>query len=332
MVKPKVVTLGGATWDAILAADNSRVLESDERQWLAFPYGEKLHLSGARFGFGGGAANVAVGLSKLGIATEFVGALGDEHLGDAILENFRTVRVGTTHVQRLDNRTSGLSIVLTAPDGERTILLNRGANDHLDPTAIDWQTLGEADWWHVSSLSGEAGSIYDELADRAATTDVKLSLNPGATQVARGADGLHMALKQAALLIVNREEAAKLLGPKAPVDQPAKMAATLQGITGGTVAVTDGRAGAYLDDGTDRLTLGSATPDRVNSLGAGDAFSTGMLGSLIKGQSLAEAGRLASLNASAVVAEYDAQKGLLHWDALTDRAATRLDFQASPSK
>lgn len=324
--------MGGATWDAILAADNSRVLESDSRQWLGFPYAEKLHLSGAHFGFGGGAANVAVGLSRLGLTSGFVGAIGDEHLGDAILENFKTARVDTTYAQRLPDRTSGMSIVLTAPDGERTILLNRGANDHLDPAAIDWDALGAADWWHVSSLSGAAGNIYDELADRATKADVKLSLNPGATQVARGADGLHTALKQAALLIVNREEAAKLLGPKAPTDRPTELAATLQGITGGTVAVTDGRAGAFLDDGTDHLTLTAATPDRLNSLGAGDAFSTGLLGALIKGQPLAEAGRLASLNASAVVSEYDAQRGLLHWDTLTDRAAARSDFQAQSSK
>lgn len=332
MAKPKVASIGGATWDSILAADNSRVLESDHQQWLAYPYGEKLHLSGAHFSYGGGASNVAVGLARLGIPTEFVGAVGGNHLGKAILDNFKDNRVGTAHVQTIPTDTSGMSIVLTAPDGERTILLHRGANDHLDPDQVDWKALAEADWWHVSSLSGEAGSIYDELADRATKAKVKLSLNPGATQVARGADGLHSALKQAELLLVNQEEAAKLLGPKSPKDDRDALAATLQGISGGIVAVTAGRDGASLNDGTEAITLKAARPDRVNTLGAGDAFCSGLLAGAIKGLPLAEISRLASLNASSVVSEYGAQKGLLAWDTLTERAANRTDFKAKTIK
>lgn len=330
MAKPKVVTIGGATWDSILAADNSRVLEADHQQWLAYPYGEKLHVSGAHFGFGGGAANVAVGLSRLGIPTEFVGAIGDTHLGEAIRDNFKQNRVIAPQLQTVPGETSGMSIVLTAPDGERTILLHRGANDHLDPNKVDWKKLSEAEWWHVSSLSGEAGSIYDELAERATKAKVKLSLNPGATQVARGAEGMRAALKQAALLIVNQDEAAQLLGQDSPKDDRNALAATLQGITGGVVAVTNGRDGASLHDGHEAYQLGAPSPDRVNTLGAGDAFSTGMLAGVIKGVPLAEAGRLASLNASSVVSEYGAQKGLLAWDTLTERASTRTDFTAAP--
>jgi sugar/nucleoside kinase (ribokinase family) len=329
MAKPKVITLGGATWDAILAADNSRVLEADEKQWLAYPYGEKLHLSGAHVGFGGGAANVAVGLSRLGIPTEFVGAIGDTYLGEAIKDNFNQNRVITNQLQVIKDTTSGMSIVLTAPDGERTVLLNRGANDHLDPKKIDWQTLADADWWHVSSLSGEAGTIYDELADRATHAKVKLSLNPGATQVARGAEGLHAALKQASLVIVNQEEAAQLLGPDSPADDRNALATTLQGISGGTAVVTSGKSGASFTDGTDCFSLDAPSPERVNTLGAGDAFSSGMLAALIKGRSLEDAGRFASLNASAVVAEYDAQRGLLAWDTLSERAEHRTDFTAA---
>ena len=78
MAKPAfdLITVGGATWDATVTAEQARVLEEADGKYLAYPYGQKVFMDHFYFSFGGGAANVAVSAAKLGLNASFMGSIG----------------------------------------------------------------------------------------------------------------------------------------------------------------------------------------------------------------------------------------------------------------
>ena len=80
----KVCVIGSATWDALLTTNQAKVLKPSKNgpAMMAFSYGAKIDASSTVYTFGGGAANVAVGLSRLGIPTGVHTHLGSDWRGE----------------------------------------------------------------------------------------------------------------------------------------------------------------------------------------------------------------------------------------------------------
>jgi 2-dehydro-3-deoxygluconokinase len=70
-------------------------------------------------GFGGDTLNTAVYLSRLGIATDYITALGDDSLSDEMIAGWRGEGVGTTKVARLKGKLPGIYMIETDAKGER---------------------------------------------------------------------------------------------------------------------------------------------------------------------------------------------------------------------
>jgi 2-dehydro-3-deoxygluconokinase len=70
-------------------------------------------------GFGGDTLNTAVYLSRLGIATDYITALGDDSLSDEMIAGWQSEGVGTTKVARLKGKLPGIYMIETDAKGER---------------------------------------------------------------------------------------------------------------------------------------------------------------------------------------------------------------------
>jgi 2-dehydro-3-deoxygluconokinase len=70
-------------------------------------------------GFGGDTLNTAVYLSRLGIATDYITALGDDSLSDEMIAGWQGEGVGTTKVARLKGKLPGIYMIETDARGER---------------------------------------------------------------------------------------------------------------------------------------------------------------------------------------------------------------------
>jgi len=91
---------------------------------------------------------------------------------------------------------------------------------------------------------------------------------------------------------VNRAEIAGAVGGVADSDDAVYAAATtLQAQTGGEVLVTLGDAGAALITADGRWHLAPPTVTRVNTIGAGDSLTAGLVVGLLRGQSVLDAAR-----------------------------------------
>ena len=76
---------------------------------------------------GGSAANTAAWLTRVGVDSVFVGAIGDDAAGQSQLESLHTLGVDVRF--RVDRtRPTGTCLVLVAPTGERTMVPDPGAN------------------------------------------------------------------------------------------------------------------------------------------------------------------------------------------------------------
>jgi len=97
---------------------------------------------------GGSAANVAVAAASCGLSVSFIGRVGSDAIGTTLVEELRSNGVDP-RVQR-GGRT-GTIVVLVDPDGERSMLPDRGSATELK--AIDRADLEDVEWLHVPAYS-----------------------------------------------------------------------------------------------------------------------------------------------------------------------------------
>jgi 2-dehydro-3-deoxygluconokinase len=70
-------------------------------------------------GYGGDTLNTAVYLSRLGVGTDYITALGDDGLSDEMILGWAAEGVGTARVARLPGKLPGLYMIQTDDKGER---------------------------------------------------------------------------------------------------------------------------------------------------------------------------------------------------------------------
>lgn len=115
-------------------------------------------------GFGGDTLNTAVYLARLGVATDYITALGDDTLSDGMIAGWQTEGVGTAKVARLRGRLPGVYMIETDARGERKFFHWResaAARQLMDLPETDaiLQSLAGYDIVYLSAITL---SIYDE--------------------------------------------------------------------------------------------------------------------------------------------------------------------------
>lgn len=307
-----VVTIGSATVDYFADTD-SELIRIDTRfsseALLAFPLGEKILIKDFNTTTGGGGTNTATAFARLGHVTAYLGKLGDDFLGDFILEN-----LAREHVTFIGARQgqSGVSFVLNSIRDDRTILTHKGSNNHLLQADIpDF----EAGWVYLSSMIGQS---WDTLVEYLDTHNFKLAFNPSSYQAAMGYDKLRVVTDKAALLVMNREEACMFLGldPKRTIAM-ADLVCALAKVPKQIVVITDAGNGAWACSGKVVLSA-RPLPDLqiLETTGAGDAFAATFTACHMRGLDLATSLHYAMTNAESVLQHKGAKEKLLSWGDL----------------
>ncbi|MBI5319107.1 sugar kinase [Bradyrhizobium sp.] len=115
-------------------------------------------------GFGGDTLNTAVYLARLGFATDYITALGDDTLSDEMIAGWQAEGVGTARVARLKGKLPGIYMIETDARGERKFFHwreNAAARQLMDlpETGAILQSLAGYDIVYLSAITL---SIYDE--------------------------------------------------------------------------------------------------------------------------------------------------------------------------
>jgi ribokinase len=224
---------------------------------------------------GGSAANTACWLASFGVDVSLVAAVGDDELGRAALEALD--RFGVTFAGTVDAKlATGSCVVLIDPDGQRTMLPDRGANDALSADAADEAVRSEPDWMHLSAyaLLGEGSHPAAQWALAAARRHpVPWSVDAASAAPlrARGPSRFLGWIEGAAVLFANDDELRAIGGVRAALGSAHEVVAKL------------GRAGASWTDGDRSESSPAASATVVDTVGAGDAFDAGFLAARLGG-------------------------------------------------
>ncbi|MFZ9291091.1 MAG: carbohydrate kinase family protein, partial [Ilumatobacteraceae bacterium] len=167
---------------------------------------------------GGSAANVAEFAARLHGASRFVGRVGDDDAGRALVARLRAAGVDprVVHAGR-----TGTVVVVVHPGGERTMLSDRGASVALDAPPAGWRDGVRV--LHVPAYSLAGGAIADtatRMADEAHAAGIRVAADASATGLgaaggARERRARLLALRPGALLCTRGESDA--LGAEALV-------------------------------------------------------------------------------------------------------------------
>lgn len=304
--KPRMLAIGTATQDVFLISKIFKPhREEDGKDYEEFLLGAKLAVDEVAFTTGGNAMNAAVTFARQGLESEFMGILGTEPAGQAVMHELDNESIATHHVVQDERFQTSYSTILLAPNGERTILNYHGTHVRDSGAPLDLEAIERADWLYLSSIGSM--SLLEKLVTRAAKAGVHVALNPSGAELAEAAQ-LRTILEDVAVLLVNKEEMHQIVEGKTLEELVHHGANLVQ-----TVVVSDGPRGVMAADGSKIVKAGTYEDVKVvDRLGAGDAFGSGFVAQHAMGKSLEEAITFASANATSVVTKVGATAGILH--------------------
>lgn len=306
----QLLSIGDATVDVFMTPlETETVCEIDKKECkICFNYGDKVPVKNLEFTIGGNAANNAVGVSRLGIKDAIVLTLGDDTVGNLIVERLIAERVDTAFVSRQKAATSNYSTIINY-SGERTIFTYHAPRSYEFPVA-----LPQAPWVYLTSMGETYRPFYNHLVDWLnQNPSIKLAFNPGTWQIRAGVDGVSPILTRTHVLYINREEAEKYVGMPDSHGKEKELMSAAAKLGPKIVIITDGPEGSYVYDSTRNkfIKAGIYPQDCLERTGAGDAFGSGFMAAIIKGKSVEEAILWGTVNSASVISFVGAQKGLL---------------------
>lgn len=302
-----VLCVGSATVDRFLSVDTP---------FSALHLGDKILVTSSEIHSGGSATNSAAALSRLGLRVSMLTKLGSDHDADFVLQEMKRVQVSNLCHQRSRKETDSSTIISSSREHNRIIFTHKSASQDLNLQDLRSFPKFSPRWIYLGSLVGKSFSVAKQLAHLAEKSQVKLLFNPSLYLAAKGKRYLAPILRATSLLVLNKEEAAALAGKSFP---PSQMLRRLQMQGPSSVVITDGKNKIFaLHEGKEY----SATPPPVRvveTTGAGDAFTSGLLAGLIKQWSFEDCLRLGLLNSAAVLQHIGAKN-----DLLSEREAVQL--------
>ena len=238
----------------------------------------------------GPAGGTAVTLAKLGANVRSAGAIGDDALGDVMLDLLRRFGVdGSLLVRRVGVQTSA-SVLPIRPDGSRPAFHVIGANATYTAADAPLDAISGSGYLHLGApefMGGEeAAKILAFARAHGVVTSADI-LAPG-EQAAAILDWLAPAFPHLDYLLPNDEQVLALTGS---ADLLSGCRALLDhGV--GCVVATCGADGAVVVDAQSAQRVPAFGVDVIDTTGCGDAFSAGFLRGLSLGRTRAEAAAL----------------------------------------
>ncbi|MEB3150121.1 MAG: carbohydrate kinase [Sphaerospermopsis sp.] len=274
MSNPHVLCLGEVLFDCL--ADQMGLKLEEVNSWTPYP--------------GGAPANVACALVKLGTPAGFIGAVGEDQPGNALVKLLQDVGVDTTGVQRHPTAPTRQVYVVRDLTGDRSFAgfgkydTSEFADTRLQAKQIPESLFNDADFLVLGTLElayPESEAAIHQALKLAEKYDLKIILDvnwrPVFWQDANLAkQKIAALLPRFDFLKLTKEEASWLFD----TTDPGAITYRLNSLEG--VLVTDGENGCAYCLGENEGKLPAFSIPVVDTTGAGDSFLAGFLHQLSK--------------------------------------------------
>jgi len=250
---------------------------------------------------GGAPANVAVGLSRLGVATAFVGQVGDDPFGHWLRDTLSIENVETKYLRHSEEARTTIAFVASRSDGKKDICFyrNPGADAQFSESDFDPQVLSSARLFHCGSVSlslepcrSAQLAAVQAARERGALISYDPNWRPSLwSDLGEAHRQVWSMMALADVVKVADEEWEFVTGETDFAAGAAKIRAQGPHL----VIITRGEHGAYFNCRDAEGDVQGFPTQAVDTLGAGDAFVAGTLCRLLEAPSLQS-----TLNAAAL--------------------------------
>lgn len=265
-----VIAIGNANIDNLILTE--KFAENDE----------KILIKNVKKFVGGGAANFAVGISRLGLRSGFVGCIGNDENGILFKKTIENEKVDTNFLKVYENELTGFTIIINTQRGEHAIYAYRGANNKLELNREILNYLNKAKIIHLASINHK---VLKELISLRENIKAKLSIDPGRILLSKGFDDLKGMLSSFDFLFMNKNEFKVFLGEDPTKQHVLKVAKKLSL----TLSVQMGKNGSLVSNGKTIHHINAFKIRKVvDTTAAGDSYAVGFIFGCLKNKSMTD--------------------------------------------
>ena len=275
----------------------NRPREGDGRTWLQ--------------GFGGDSQNVAIAAARQGAAAGYITSLGQDWMGDAFLDLWKSEGLDASRVSRHPTAPTGVSFVTHGPAGHKFDYLRKNsAASLMAPDSLPADYIAGARYFHLSAIgqaiSDSARAACDAAISVARAAGVKVSYDTNLRLRLWDLDTarrtIDATIARCDIALPSLDDSQQLTGltePDAIVDYYLGLGAPL-------VALKMSADGCLIATPKERIRLPGHRVEAVDATGAGDTFDGAFIARLLMGDALENAGRYANVAAALSTRGYGA--------------------------
>lgn len=251
---------------------------------------------------GGSGANAALAARHIGQAAHLISAVGNDHFGHWLAEQFSGIR---TSLEVCDRETT-ISVGLMHQGGERNFFTTHGhlqqlserhVLQHLPPTPVPATVLFTAPF-----LLTDLRRHYASLLAEAVARGYQTALDTGWPPQGWDRDEVRAWLPHCDHLLINELEALSIAGVERLDDALPALIGWMK--PGASLVVKVGARGAVGWQNGRRAAHETAPADIFDTIGAGDAFNAGYLSARLRGAHLADALAAGCRTARAILSRF----------------------------
>ncbi len=265
------------------------------------PVGESRRVSNRKIYFGGGAANISVGIATLGGQTELICAVGCDFTGSEYEKYLNELGVETTVFTSQKN--SSTAFMVNNAAGEQITYFEWGAGE-----AFSRSTPPKRDFVHMATGNAAFNISIAQQAKFA-------SLDPGQDVKYYTAEDLTSLLSEIDMLICNNYEMDIIEHTLSCTEKEILDQVPFTIITHGKVG-----SSLYFEGNTEQIRAVSV--DAKDPTGAGDAYRAGFFTAWKKGFEPATCAKVGAVTSSFVVEKIGTQTNLPNWKRMAERYAS----------
>lgn len=300
-ISPAIVSLGEPL------IEFNRPKEGDGRTWLQ--------------GFGGDSQNVAIAAARQGATTGYLTSVGEDWMGDAFLQLWKSEGVDASRVTRHPTAPTGVSFVTHSAAGHKFDYLRKNsAASLMTPGALAVDYIAGAKVFHFSAIGQAISESARETCDAAIAAarkagvkvsyDTNLRLRLWELDAARQV--IDATIARCDIVLPSLDDSQQLTGlkePEAIADYYLKLGAPL-------VALKLGSEGSLIAAHDGRCRTPPYKVEAVDATGAGDTFDGAFLARLLEGDAPEKAARYANVAAALSTKGYGAVTPIPRADAV----------------
>ncbi|MDB5489585.1 MAG: 2-dehydro-3-deoxygluconokinase [Reyranella sp.] len=275
----------------------NRPKEGDGRTWLQ--------------GFGGDSQNVAIAAARQGASTGYLTGVGQDWMGDAFLDLWKSEGVDASRVTRHPTAPTGVSFVTHSAAGHKFDYLRKNsAASLMTPDTLAADYIARAKVFHLSAIGQAISDTARETCDAAISVarkagvkisyDTNLRLRLWELDVARKV--VDATIARCDIALPSLDDSQQLTGLK----EPEAIAAYYLNLGAPLVALKMGAEGSLIATRDRQTRIAPHRVEAVDATGAGDTFDGAFLTRLLAGDDPEMAARYANVAAALSTTGYGA--------------------------